>query len=241
MPHFETYRDYLADEFRELSEKAGEGATSQDRAGRLCLLLEGRPYMSDPLGGGPGEEERLTVRLKSFDCVTFLETVTALSATRDDPSFTCLLRRLRYSGGRVEHAARLHYMTHWFSSNEAEGFVSPPGGFPPPREWGRCLRALPFFGGVPARVRGYEKRRAMALAKLLRTGDTLGFVTARRDLDYFHTGVVASAGEEPKLAHASSSRGAVCVVPLLEFLRRNRMSGVTVMRPTFSSEPFSEP
>jgi hypothetical protein len=202
------------------------------RVERLCEALAGSPYRSNPLGGAPGEPEALTVSLTAFDCVTFVEEATAFAAADSEEDFDGRLRRLRYENGRVDYLRRRHYFSQWLSGNEAEGRVAlleVPGL--PHRVWPRTLSVLAALGPRPEAVRGWPKTAYPRLRPRVRSGDVAAFVSTRRDLDYFHTGLLIVRGSCVLLAHAARSAGAVGIVPLPEFLRAQRMSGLTVARP----------
>ena len=220
------------DRFRRLAEAAPAGLPFGERVERLCEALAGSPYRPDPLGGAPGEPETFTISLAAFDCVTFVEEVTALAAATSEEDFLGRLRRLRYEGGRVDYFQRRHYFSGWLSGNEAEGrlaLLDVPGL--PPRIWPRTLSVLPALGPRPATVRGWPKTAFPRLRPQVRSGDVAAFVSTRRDLDYFHAGLLIVRGSCVLLAHAARSAGAVGIVPLPDFLRSWRMSGLTVARP----------
>ena len=68
---------------------------------------------------------------------------------------------------------------------------------------------------------------------MLATGDIVGFVTRRPNLDYFHIGFVAfGTGGELLLRHASESHGVACWTSAWSASSRiNRVRYVTLLRP----------
>ena len=94
------------------------------RVGRRFVGNDYVPNTLDPPG-----PERLIVNLREFDCVTFVESVLALSRVirdgrRDFPSFTDELRRIRYRTGEIDgYTSRLHYFSEWIAANEGKGLV----------------------------------------------------------------------------------------------------------------------
>jgi hypothetical protein len=237
-----TRREYSPDRFRRLAEAAPAGSPYGERAERLCEALAGSPYRVDPLGGAPGEPEALSVSLSAFDCVTFVEEVTAFAASTSEEDFLARLRRIRYEQGQVDYFRRRHYFSQWLSGNAAEGqlaLLEIPGL--PHRVWPRTLSVLPALGPQPASVRGWPKTSFPRLRPQVRSGDVAAFVSTRRDLDYFHTGLLIVRGSSILLAHAARSAGAVVIVPLPEFLRAGRMSGLTVARPWPDRPDVSRP
>src|SRR5690606_28040169 len=76
----------------------------------------------------PGPE-RLVIDLREFDCVTYAETVLALSrmvraGVYDFDTFKRELARIRYRGAVIDgYDSRLHNYSEWISDNEAKGIV----------------------------------------------------------------------------------------------------------------------
>lgn len=89
--------------------------------------LLGQPYRRSPLEPlAPEAPERLAAGLGGFDCVTFVETVLALSATlargeHDYSDYARHLAELRYRHGEPDYCERLHYFSDWLRSNVAAG------------------------------------------------------------------------------------------------------------------------
>src|SRR5688572_23463024 len=83
----------------------------------------GAPYIPGSLEvEGP---ERLVVNLRSFDCVTFVESMLALARTVRSgghyPEFTRELLRIRYRDGKLAgYPSRLHYFSEWIANNDAK-------------------------------------------------------------------------------------------------------------------------
>src|SRR2546429_8109006 len=77
----------------------------------------GQPYKINPLIGSAVEPEVYTVSLDSFDCVTYVETILALSLSSSVDEFTRWLRQIRYENGQIDWKRRNHYMTGWIRSN----------------------------------------------------------------------------------------------------------------------------
>jgi hypothetical protein len=95
---------------------------------RVAQLQElmGKPYVAGTLDHSP-EAESLYVSLQGFDCVTYTETVLALSRTLslhgDASVFAQELAALRYRHGQPAYCERLHYFTDWIRNNAARGVV----------------------------------------------------------------------------------------------------------------------
>lgn len=103
---------------------------------RLGVTFVGTTYTPGTLEA-PGPEG-LVVNLRELDCVTFIETVLALSRfvrhhgveALEDPesartAYEGYLAALRYRGGRLDgYASRLHYFSEWLADNEARGLLT---------------------------------------------------------------------------------------------------------------------
>ncbi len=203
-------------------------------AGRVeafSKLLLGRPYRAEPLGGSPDGSELFTASLAGFDCVTYVETVLALSLAATPEEFTLWLRRIRYEDGRVEWARRNHYMTGWVRSNARIGVVRPLSAAGLENRKERVLDVVP---GLPPRRVGFScvpKRELGKLARRLLTGDLIFFASTRPHLDVFHCGILVRDGDRLQLRHAARSRQGTVEEDLSGFLGENRMAGVLVVRP----------
>jgi cell wall-associated NlpC family hydrolase len=213
-----------------LAEAKGERGVSA-RVARLSALLLGSPYRVNPLVGSRETPERFIASLEAFDCVTYMESVLALSLAARGADFPDWLRRIRYEGGSAEWARRHHYMTGWIRANARLGVLRrlATGSAAVKKE--RLLDVVP--GLPPSRVRFtcVPKSRMRSLARRLATGDLVFFASTRRHLDVFHCGILVVEGERLRMRHASKSRGGVVEQELDDFLKSNRMAGVLVARP----------
>ena len=102
---------------------------------QLAVSFVGTTYTPGTLEvNGP---ESLVINLRELDCVTFVETVLALTRfirndgikLLDDPpaaraQYEGYLTDLRYRGGVIDgYASRLHYFSEWLSDNELKGLL----------------------------------------------------------------------------------------------------------------------
>jgi hypothetical protein len=86
----------------------------------------GKPYFLGPLGEGPtGEFSQLPLyRTDAFDCLTFVETVLALTFANNPHSFKQCINRLRYKNGNISFITRNHFTDlDWNQNNEHQGFL----------------------------------------------------------------------------------------------------------------------
>lgn len=102
---------------------------------RMGETFVGTPYRAGTLEV-PGPE-RVVVNLHELDCVTFVETVLALTrfvrqdgvvpladSLRARTRYEAYLRDIRYLAGVVEgYASRLHYFSDWLASNASAGHI----------------------------------------------------------------------------------------------------------------------
>jgi hypothetical protein len=198
----------------------------------LSRQLVGLPYQTNPLIGSADTPEVFTVSLDAFDCVTFVETILALSMASSVDQFTERLRKIRYEGGRIAWQRRNHYMTGWIRSNSKAGFVRPLSlAAVPSVSKSRLLNDVPGLPPVRVRFTCVPKRAIPKLGEYIHTGDLIFFASTRSRLDVFHCGIVVVEGPRVLVRHASRSRGGVVEQELNEFLKANRMAGVIIARP----------
>jgi hypothetical protein len=191
----------------------------------------GYPYKVSPLTGSAQSPEVFTKSLRHFDCVTYMESVVALSFARRPEDFASVLRKLRYENGRVSWDRRNHYMTQWIRNNARSGLIY---RLAVERQTNRKDRILNVVPGLPPRRERFScipKRTLQRIAPDMRTGDLIFFASTRPGLDVFHCGVIVRKGKKLYLRHASRSKGAVVEQPLDTFLKENRMAGVLLARP----------
>jgi hypothetical protein len=197
----------------------------------ISRALIGSEYRGFTLIGGPSRPEKFVVRDDGFDCVTFCETVLAAAIATEPAGFADALRAIRYRDGIVDWYARNHYFFEWGLHNIENG----------------VCRAVAFDGAVDIDKTVYWHKalgrrrfdmhvipRAVFMdnAALLRTGDIVGFVTERPNLDYFHVGFIAFGKDgELLLRHAAKSRGEVVDERMARFVRVNSVRYVTLLRP----------
>jgi hypothetical protein len=216
---------------RQLLSAAGSSPSLGDRIDVLSGLLLGCPYVDQPLIGGAATPEVFTASLERFDCVTYVETVVALSRVSRAGQFADRLRQIRYRDGAVVWEHRNHYMTTWIQSNTRNGSIR---RIPIPAGARRLTRLLDVVPGLPRQRASFAcvpKSLVKSLEAQVKTGDLVFFVSTRAHLDVFHTGILVRAGDSLRMRHAARSRGVVVEQDFHDFLKRNRMTGVIVVRP----------
>jgi len=202
-----------------------------ERMGFISRALLGSPYIGRTLIGGPAEPEHFVLRDDGFDCVTFCETVLAAARARAPEEFANELRRIRYRGGEVEWFARNHYFAEWGLNNIANGMLRPvvlPGA----ALRHKTVDYMPELGVRRLAFAAVPSASLIAHGDQLATGDIVGFLSRRRGLDCFHTGLIVVGDDDAlSLRHASKSRGHVLDQPLAEFLAENGVRNVAIWRP----------
>jgi hypothetical protein len=214
-----------------LIEQAKTLPTIAQRIDFISRALRGTAYREYTLIGGPRRPEQFVMRDDAFDCVTFCETVLAAAIAREPGEFETVLRTLRYHNGVVAWRERNHYFFEWGQHNvdnktcrwiAMDGSVKLQKTVHWHREFGRRRFAMTVI----------PRATLLANQRQLATGDIVGFVTQRPNLDYFHVGFVAfDGGGELLLRHASHSRHRVLDERMDRFLSANRVRYVTLLRP----------
>jgi len=205
--------------------------TISQRIDFISGALRGTRYREYTLIGGPRRPEKFVVRDDAFDCVTYCETVLAAARAQNTDEFENALREIRYRQGFVNWFERNHYFFEWCKHNVEN----------------KTCRWLSMDGAVDIEKvvnsqKGLTTRhfamhvipRAVFLAQkaMLQSGDIVGFVSRRSNLDYFHCGFVMVAQDGALLLrHASESHYRVLDERMDRFLARYRVRYVTVLRP----------
>ena len=164
-----------------------------------------------------------------YDCVTYVETVLALSrmvraGVYDFDTFKRELARIRYRGGVIDgYPSRLHYFSEWIADNEAKGILNDItrdlGGVAdtePIDFMSRNAHRYPKLAD-PANleaIREIERRlsggtryvipedRIADVAPRIRNGDIIAATSSARGLDVAHTGLAVWIDGRLHLMHA---------------------------------------
>lgn len=203
--------------------------TISQRVDVISAALRGTRYRGYTLIGGPKRPEQFVLRDDAFDCVTYCETVLAAARARDIGGFAGALREIRYRNGIVNWFERNHYFFEWCQRNVDNKVC----------RWLDLAGAVDLAKTVDSQ-KGLSKRRfamrviphalMLANADKLATGDIVGFVSRRPDLDYFHCGFIVR-DKTLLLRHASESHGRVLDERMDHFIARYRVRYVTLLRP----------
>jgi hypothetical protein len=198
----------------------------------LSRRFLGHPYKPNPLIGSADTAEVFTATFDGFDCVTYIETIVALARAFNVDDFIEQLQQIRYEQGRIEWKRRNHYMTRWIRNNARERIIKPVSlSNMSILKIERVLNVVPELDPQRIRIEAVPKRAVPRLEQHLQSGDLIFFVSARKNLDVFHAGIVVRDEKRVVMRHASRSQGGVVEQELSEFLKANRMAGVIVVRP----------
>lgn len=216
---------------RQLLRQAAAQATVGQRLKVISGQLLGFPYLVNPLQGSLTEPEQMVATLAGFDCVTYIETALALALAASVSEFPELLREIRYVYGEVAWRRRHHYSVDWVRHNIRRGFLA---DLTRGENVVQRRKSLDLIPGLPPRIVSFAyfpKKKLGFIRPALQDGDLIFFVSTRRGLDVFHTGLIIREGKRLLLRHAARSQGAVVEQELKEFINANRMSGFIVVRP----------
>ena len=234
-------------------------AAMEETLADVAALFIGTPYAAHTLETYPAPE-RLTVRLDSVDCTTFVEQALALwiigrEGTWDE--FTRQLTRIRYGSDSIKgYASRLHYITAWAEANTAAGrTVNPMDSLCPGRLTPQCnfmtrhrekYPAIANDSTEYARIAAMEERLAgtslCILPKedfnrysgMIHHGDIIAFLTTTEGLDVSHIGIAYEKEGKTALLHAPTVGKEVEISheSIGEILgNRLTYSGLIVLRP----------
>ena len=218
----------------------------------------GAPYQPQTLEGEGSET--LVVNLRTFDCMTFVESVIALALTIKSgkaafPAYLATLKKIRYRKGRIDgYPSRLHYFTDWLWDNGRMGFVSDitssSGGVPvkksleeitrsrndhPPLQDDTAFRKMLKVEAVCSRRTFHflPKENWREAEGRIENGDIIAITSNREGIDVIHVGFAVRINKKVRFLHASGKSGAVVLstVTLNRYLQERRSrTGVIVAR-----------
>lgn len=215
----------------QLLSEAKSSVSAGARVELFSRYFIGFPYRQNPLIGSHEAAEVFTAAMDGFDCVTYVETVLALSRASTAAEFTEWLRKIRYHDGLIQWTERNHYLTSWIRNNIRIGAIRRIPTRVPRSTRDKTLNVLKGLAPVKTKFECVPKRMAGRLASDLQTGDLIFFASTRKNLDVFHCGVIVRDDHRLRMRHASRSQGRVVEQDLNEFLKNNRMAGLIVARP----------
>ena len=198
--------------------------------------LLGTPYVAHTL---EGDEEMLTINIHQLDCLTFIETLYALTrATQNNRhswrDFAANIENVRYRGGQMgDYSSRIHYISEWIIDNHVRGnLVEVTPDLPHVDYMVKNIDYMTHHTGsyrqlkddtaMVEKIRRYELRNHRfpylkrswlndkAVKAALRSGDFVSLVTKAEGLDVSHNGIIIVDDKgDPYLLDASMSGGKV--------------------------------
>lgn len=197
--------------------------------------LLGRPYFLGPTGEGRfGTVEPAPLAdLHRFDCVTYIENVMALSASRTPAGYLEALLPLRYRSDTLSYAARNHFFVEdWLKDNHRLARLK---RFPGDSLVKKPIAKTRFFEskGLPgpaadpiASIPMVPYEAALKLIEGWKEKDSflgVAFATGIEGLDVTHTGfLVSGPAGKPMLRNASSLEDKVTDQDFLEYLKSRK-------------------
>lgn len=205
----------------------------------------GVPYVAHTLDNN--KEEQLVVNTRELDCTTFVENVLALTLCASEgktrfEDFLVKLKQIRYRGGQLAYANRLHYFTDWIEDNQKMGFVKKVESKSKPftavqhlnvnfmsehyksytmlaahPEWVPEIKKAEQ--ALTGRSYRYIPKASIANTKLFRntiySGDIIAILTNKTGLDTSHIGIAYWEKDGLHLMNASQVRGKVVIETML--------------------------
>ena len=198
--------------------------------------LLGTPYVAHTL---EADEEVLTINIHELDCLTFIESLYALTrATLNHRyswrDYAANIENVRYRGGTMgDYSSRIHYISEWIIDNHVRGNLVEITPDLPHVDY--MVKDINYMSKHPDSYRQLKNDTAMVekikrhelrqhrfpylkrswlndkgVKAALRSGDFITLVTKMEGLDVSHNGVVIVDDKgDPHLLHASMSGGKV--------------------------------
>lgn len=110
-----------------LYQNAPKSLKASERIDYFSAQLMGIPYKLGPLGEGKSGrfDQSPLYDFTKFDCLTYVETVLALSQSNSTASFKKNLANIRYADGLPNYLTRNHFMSlDWLPNNIKKGWVT---------------------------------------------------------------------------------------------------------------------
>ncbi len=202
------------------------------------IVLTAKYFLETPYVGhtlDSNEVEQLVVNLNRFDCMTFVESVLALSIDYMSPdpdyhNFESILQKIRYRGGEISgYVSRLHYTSDWIFDNTQKQTVTDRtkqlGGVPfrpvltymstHPQSYAQLkdnkvavdsMRLVEKQINLRKAMNYIPKYKVATIEKNINSGDIIMITTSTPGLDYAHVGFAVRDNNVLKFVHASSDQ-----------------------------------
>lgn len=198
--------------------------------------LLGTPYVAHTL---EADEEVLTINIHELDCLTFIESLYALTrATLNHRyswrDYAANIENVRYRGGTMgDYSSRIHYISEWIIDNHLRGNLVEVTPDLPHADY--MVKNIDYMSKNPSQYRQLKNDTAMVekirryelrqhrfpylkrswlddkeVKAALRSGDFISLVTKADGLDVSHNGIIIVNDKgDPYLLDASMSGGKV--------------------------------
>ena len=198
--------------------------------------LLGTPYVAHTL---EADEELLTVNIHELDCLTFIESLYALTRATINHRYSWRdyadnIENIRYRGGEMgDYSSRIHYISEWIIDNHLRGNLVEVTPDLPHADY--LIKNIDYMSKNPSQYRQLKNDTAMvekikryellhhrfpylkrswlndkAVKAALRSGDFVSLVTKIEGLDVSHNGIIVIDDKgDPYLLDASMSGGKV--------------------------------
>ncbi len=198
--------------------------------------LLGTPYVAHTL---EADEEVLTINIHELDCLTFIESLYALTrATLNHRyswrDYAANIENVRYRGGTMgDYSSRIHYISEWIIDNHLRGNLVEVTPDLPHADY--MIKNIDYMSKNPSQYRQLKNDTAMVekirrhelrqhrfpylkrswlndkdVKAALRSGDFISLVTKADGLDVSHNGIIIVDDKgDPYLLDASMSGGKV--------------------------------
>ncbi|MFZ1704164.1 MAG: N-acetylmuramoyl-L-alanine amidase-like domain-containing protein [Saprospiraceae bacterium] len=216
----------------------------------------GKSYLIAPLD--QDEHELLVTHQNGFDCVTFVESVLAITLEQfkwKDLSYEEIITLLRYRDGLMtDYSSRIHYFSEWLLQSECNDLGKNMslvlGGSYKTLNLSVITSHLKNNPGKPS-FRFYDKiaasERRLSTIKFpyipknsilkinskLENGDLVAFSSSTEGLDIHHVGFIFIRNKKTYILHASSKSGKVEVstLDLWEYIQSSsKTDGIVIFR-----------
>ena len=198
--------------------------------------LLGTPYVAHTL---EADKEVLTINVHQLDCLTFIETLYALTRATQAGRYSwrdyaANIENVRYRGGEMgDYSTRIHYMSEWIIDNHVRGNLVEVTPDIPHADYmiknidfmthhTDSYRQLKNDSAMVEKIRQHELRNHRfpylkrswlndkEVKAALRSGDFVSLVTKMEGLDVSHNGIIVVDDKgDPYLLDASMSGGKV--------------------------------
>ena len=200
--------------------------------------LLGTPYVAHTL---EADEEVLTINIHELDCLTFIESLYALTrATLNHRyswrDYAANIENVRYRGGTMgDYSSRIHYISEWIIDNHLRGNLVEVTPDLPHADY--MVKNIDYMSKNPSQYRQLKNDTAMVekirrhelrqhrfpylkrswlndkdVKAALRSGDFISLVTKADGLDVSHNGIIIVDDKgDPYLLDASMSGGKVMI------------------------------